>query len=1112
MADSDFRAGFRSDQGAIIPSFFIGVGGVGSRIVDRIAARAAALPNWESQLRPLTSFISIDTNDLDQDSLTSIPKGNRINIAAFDKQKVVEHLRRSQDPQTAQWLPTTYSPREGIKPGAGQIRIESRLGFFFHSPAIRARLLDLVNQALTPGVTWRKQGKFNVYLFCTLAGGTGSGSFLSLAYLVADVIRRADWQPRVIANLLLSTLMTDRVGPELHPNIHANTYAALKELENLTKLDYAQVRQSGRTAEPFQYFRDESTRETQSVSARPFFVSFVLDRPPHVGTRDPEKVIADAAFMQVFTPVISELAGEYDNYEQHLESLTRFPGELGEVGEGFAKNYGAFGAVAMVLPGADLLEYSALRFAAQALRAQITFGVDESTASDDRARALAKLAVDYNSARFQQMSDAGREELINASFVSSVRELARQDAAEELFDGYWYRLVESVDTGAVTGTNEKGEAVRAETLIARVERRLAEAREVLINRISIKDRTMFFQKEQVNAFIDMVSKLEEEVRQGHQWVDAEAPGLVTAAREGEAVTALKLDPIEERYLVVRLLEVCAKTWLTAARADEQAAEARDILKSQKKRAELRDVTYENLRKAAASRRLFNRDQDFNQAKEEAQAVYTQAKTAALRYLDARVRLMQLRGLLEYLEARSRQYLRLATRMDGLVKDLEKDAARLAAGEAAVVPAYSMRVEVFETLDEPRQRIWPRVYSRLFIEDGRFVATFDRQVLAATIAEELKPVVQDGGRVVTKGVDQTVADLRRALTQLGRERLRPRILGGNGGGNGDGGAPGLDVISGLDLEARLVLEPQQAPGEPVPDAEIAAYRKRKLLALGQLAGVMARVNAAESAALDDGVVTNRTRMVVLGVDTESGGRGAAAFRDGLIDVLSDGGRQVKTTRWHDPRLIVVHDVVMPIPLYYFAALIDEVEPSYLKLAADERRGFRLHTDRHWEDALPNLNPRRAEVSAGWALKTFAAGLIARVIGMDPAPVPGGGAAETFVWRRAGAEPFALGAEFVLALARIGAIHDDAHLRASLEEQVRGALAAMDVPAREERRLELIGHLTADLDHISVKRVSGLEVSAYDYLNGPVMRALLHALKDQPATPKAAPEAPRESGRY
>ncbi len=1103
MADNDYRA----DQGTITPTFFVGMGGVGSRIVDRIAARAASLPNWDSQLRPLTSFISIDTNDLDQDRLSHIPKGNRINIAAFDKQQVVQNLRRSKDEQTEQWLPPTYTPREGVKPGAGQIRIESRLGFFFHSPTIRQRMKDLVNQALTPGITWRKEGKFNVYLYCTLAGGTGSGSFLSLAYLLDDIIDSTSWQPRLIANLMLSTLITDKVGPELHRNIHANTYAALKELENLTKLDYSQVRQAGRTDEPFQYYRNSSDK--LSVGSRPFFVSFVLDRPAHLGTRDPEKVIADAAFLQVFTPIINELAGEYDNYEQHLEALTRFPGHLSDVGEGYAKNYGTYGAVAMVLPGHDLLEYSALRFAAQALRAQITFGLDHEDPADDRARALAKLAVDYNSPRFQQMSDQGREEIINISFIASVRELARQDASDELFDGYWYRLVEAVDEGAVTGTNEKGDEIRSDTLIAKVERRLAEQRERLINRIAIKDRTMFFQREQANTYIDMVSKLEEEVRKGHQLVDAEAPGLVMAAREGEPITDLKLDPIQERYLVVRLLDICGKSWLTQARDEEQATESKDIIKSQKKRTELRDITYENLRNAAASNRVFNRDQDFMHAKEEAQALYTQAKSAALRYLDSRVRLMQLRGLLEFLEGRSRQYVRLATRMDGLVKDLEKEAARLMAGETSVFPPYSMRVEVFETLDEPRRRIWDRVYNRRFIEDGRFVSTFDRQTLAAAITQVLKPVVAGSGRVVPKGVDETVADLRRAMTELGRTRLRPTIFGGDG-------QDGLNAISGLELEARLMLEPNRTPGERVTDDEIAAYRRKKFLALAQLAGVMGRVSSTESSALDDGVVTNRTRLMVIGIDIDAGGRGAQVFQEELADVLSHGGRQVKSSRWHDPRLIIVHDVVMPVPLYYFDYLIEEIEPAYLDLASDQGRAFRLHTDKHWENALPNLNPRKSEVSTGWALTTFAKGMVGRIIVQDQVLDGRGDEQTKFVWHRPGGKVMPLGDAFADSLAYVGNLHDDDHLRKSLEEQIREALRGMPVDDRDERRQRLIELLEQDLDDISLRRVSGEDVPSYDYLNGPIMRALLRELKqlkDLPRQP-SPPDEPQtvRRGRY
>jgi hypothetical protein len=200
---------YRSGQGTIVPTLLVGIGGVGSRIVNRIAGRAAFLPNWDAQLRPLTSFVSIDTNELDQHKLDHVPEGNRLNIAAFDKAKALENFVRSQDPQAEQWLDPAYKPRPGFKPGAGQIRIESRLGFFYQSLEIRQRLKALVAETLRPGITWRQSipPKYNVYVFCTLAGGTGSGSFLSVAYLIDALLREQNWQPRIVANLLLSTLM-----------------------------------------------------------------------------------------------------------------------------------------------------------------------------------------------------------------------------------------------------------------------------------------------------------------------------------------------------------------------------------------------------------------------------------------------------------------------------------------------------------------------------------------------------------------------------------------------------------------------------------------------------------------------------------------------------------------------------------------------------------------------------------------------------------------------------------------------------------------------------------------------------------------------------------------
>ena len=1064
---------YRSGQGTIIPTLFIGLGGTGSRIVDRIAGRAATLPNWESQLRPLTSFVSIDTNELDQHKLRNIPDGNRLNIASFDKEKAMENFRRSEDRQALQWLDPGYQPRPGKKPGAGQIRVEARLGFFYQSLTIRQRLKQLVKESLRPGITWRQAGKYNVYVFCTLAGGTGSGCFLSAAYLIDAVLREQSWEPRIVANLLLSTLMLEKVGSELHPDIHANTYAALKELEHLTKLDYDEAKSKKEHAfVEFAYCRDENNHAVQRVKSRPYFISFILDRPPHLGLPDAEAAIADAAFLQIFTPIDGNMAGEYDNYEKNLTGLTHFPGKLKSLGQGYTKNFGAYGAAAMVLPGHELLEYSAARFAAQAIRSQITFSVDPTNPSDDRARALAKLAVDYSDPKFLKMSDEGRERAIHHSFVASVLEMARQDKNQELFEGFWYRLVESIDNGRQTGADEKGDPIRGESLTQMVERKLEEVRRDLLNRVSIKDRAFVFHREGVNQYVELVSRLSDDIRAGRQIIDEGVRGLEASANEGEVITDLRLDPIAERYLAIRVMELCERSWIPDGQQQLEKAKVRDI--SNPKVRERLDELFETLKAAAEKRRLFKGDQDFLNVRDEAQEYYRGVASAARKTFDAEVRLRQLRSLFEYLQRRSRQYARLATRMDVLVHELEREAERLRRGETVLVPPLALRVEVFETLDEPRQRIWDRVYAALFVDEGRYIGTFDRQLLAETISEELKPIVRADGRIVEKSVDQTVSDLRRALFNLGRQRLRPTIFG-------QVGQPGLDIVRGLEMEAQLLLQPDKQPGESVTDEEIEEYGDRKFRALSQLAGVLARVTSEESKALDDGVKANRTRQLIVGLSEVDLAKASERFLKRLDSVLSESGREVKVDKWHDPRLIIVHDVELPIPLYHIEPVTAEIEDAYLHVAADEKRSYNLHTDFNWEETLPNLNPRRSEITVGWALRVLAEGLLTRVIDEDK--VSG-----LWTWQKKGVDnPVVLGTNYAGTLYRLGEIHRLDNLRQRLETELRDAHKAMDAATETSRRADLMESVKHLMDAMDLWKLDG-NTTAEDILDGPIVRAL------------------------
>ncbi|MCG8455700.1 MAG: hypothetical protein MI919_05415, partial [Holophagales bacterium] len=382
-----------------------------------------------------------------------------------------------------------------------------------------------------------------------------------------------------------------------------------------------------------------------------------------------------------------------------------------------------------------------------------------------------------------------------------------------------------------------------------------------------------------------------------------------------------------------------------------------------------------------------------------------------------------------------------------------------------------------------------VYRELFLDQGRHVSTFDRQTLAETISAELRPEVRGDGRVVQKSVDRTVEDLRTALLGLGRRRLRPAIFGGEG-------QSGLDLGRGLELEARLVLE---TDGGRRDEPAVAAYVEKKMRALSQQAGVLARVDASDARALDDGVVVNRTRQLIVGLDRRSE-QASRAFVQKLESLLELGGYQVKTDNWHDPRIAIVHDVVLPIPLYYVQPVVAEIEEAYLRLAADEKRPYHLHTDFNWEKTLPNLNPRRSEVAVDWSLRMLAEGLLMKVVAFHDGH---------WRWRLAEGEAAReLGENLSSALYRLGEIHRSDDLRRRFRERIDASRARLGDGAEAERRDKLRALIDRQIEQISLRELDGA-LSPHDVLDRPVLRALLD-LVDQGELGVAAASTVAEAG--
>lgn len=1063
---------FMKQQGTITPTMFIGLGGIGSRIVDRIADRASRLPNWEAQLRELTTFVSIDTNKIDLDDLKSVPSGSRIHIGAVDKQQIVDNYRKSNNKQALQWIDRNYRPRKGEKPGAGQIRVESRLGYHAASPGIRSKLENLVRYTLDPNNSWRTKTKsYYVYLYASLAGGTGSGSFLTVAYLIQDILASFDKQPRVIGNFVLSTMLTHKVQPALHLNIHANTYAALKELEHMMKLGYQSVQTERPGGEEYVFWNNENSSEIPKVKTSPLFHGFIFDRPSENDIRDVEITLADSSFLQLFTPVIDTVAGYYDNYEQHLQALTHFAGENKTVGRGYSKNFGAFGTAALVVPAPDLHEYCATRFAAEALRRQITFGASVHSSAGERDRALDRLKINYSDPTFQNLDETARFDRINDAFLRCVQTMADFDDKDGLREGYWYRLVEDVDRGRPSGTDKDGKDIRTDSLMQVVVRLLDEARKPFIDQVSIKIRAFVFTREGVNQYVELLTKFKEDVRTSTVNVEGGKEILKAGAAAGEVFSRLdpRPTPMKERYLVVQLLRLCDSKLIPEAKDQLEKTRAKSFASNGVQERLEREIPA-SLNEAAQARGRFHigwDEEGFTAVRNSAATEFQEVARSQSKFFDADLRLAQYQALRDFLSARARQYAMLSAQLNDLVTQLEDDAESVRQGVAQQYPRLQLSVEVFETIPQPRKRMWAEVYENLFLAEGREMATFDRQTLATAISQQLEPVKDPRtGRYSPKPIHSLAADLKRAMIELGRQRLRPAIYG-------DQDQRGLSLESALELEARIMLPVR--PGIPLSVDEINSYMVEKFKSVQLMAALIARTRSEQMRSLDDGVKLASDRHFLLRKNAVS-----PAFYERFRGILANTIRTFQPGEIDNPHLALVHDVDLPIPLYYFPTITGEIESGYEKIMANDQRAFQVHTDFNWEYALPNLNPDKAELQVTSSIETLLDGIVAKVF----APDPGSG---QWVWKRSDNTREPLGDNLSAAVYKVVDILGTPDLGDAMRRAISETIGSTG-PAEMAARTAMFKDNAGKLLENAAMRKFRHEGTRTDELEMPILRAL------------------------
>jgi hypothetical protein len=435
----------------VTPTLFVGLGGAGCKVIKRVSEHLRRRPDYAERYEKLTKFAFMDTNINDLEKYRAFAD-EIVLISDFEKSAYADLASGKKyleaDPYFTQWAFPNYKFRAGDTAGAGQIRVESRLGVYYQLkhrdmlPRLR-RLLELL-KAHQHGHRRLDSGEIRIVICYSVAGGTGSGAHLPIAYVLRDLAKQLG-TATLIGVALLPSIFEEKTRAN-SDGTFANGYAALKETEHLMKLGSPQSRyypDDGRLE--FHYNPSDTSRT--HVNDKPFEFLYVIDRPESFSVENVEAAAGDGLYLQLFSSLFKEQAGDYDNYLQHQRVLV--PSDFEDKGiPGYTSFYGSYGAAVLHVPTAGIVEYCTCAAALSILKQSFLGGIPaDSVYEPARARKddFFRIAEDDGKnavleAHFKEKEPAERAVLKDRLFAKRIRMLAACEEQKRQRGGTFWQV------------------------------------------------------------------------------------------------------------------------------------------------------------------------------------------------------------------------------------------------------------------------------------------------------------------------------------------------------------------------------------------------------------------------------------------------------------------------------------------------------------------------------------------------------------------------------------------------------------------------------------------------------------------------------------------------
>lgn len=381
-------------------TLLVGVGGMGSSIVSNVYT---ALPkNYKKNT--YAHIFDTDVHELhdhryeelwNKDGVTQISPPFHIGTC-------IESLEKDTDVRN--WFPdSTHLTHTPMIQGAAQVRAVSRLALL---DTIKRGAITRLNRQLDNLLTLRDDREVDsirIVIVNSLAGGTGSGSFLQLSLYIREYLKRRHVENATIrAFFLMPEIFIQngdyKDGNLMERTVRANGYACFKEIDALIRLrsGTCQIGPNHKHAPLFapslEYAPNFAGRQEITRGQLPFDVITLFDYWGMMDNGAAAKLnskgqyirqVEDAIRLHLFSPLEGRSgleAHESNLANLHLKSENR-------------SRYAGSGSAALIYPFDELSRYMALRWVREGISKQwqeIDDEIDEQIhrAKQDRAEGI----------------------------------------------------------------------------------------------------------------------------------------------------------------------------------------------------------------------------------------------------------------------------------------------------------------------------------------------------------------------------------------------------------------------------------------------------------------------------------------------------------------------------------------------------------------------------------------------------------------------------------------------------------------------------------------------------------------------------------------------------